>query len=68
MDEYEFTDKDYKNIYEQSVREFTHNGMSHKQTYDNFLTRCMLKSALGYMKANNIEVRDGKLYVSKKEY
>lgn len=65
---YEFKDKDYKTIYEQAVREFNEHGIHHKQTYDNFLTRCMVSSILGFMKAHNIEVRDGKLYISKEEY
>lgn len=67
MKEYELTDKDYAAIYEQAVREFNHNGVQYKQTYNNFLTRCIMKSAIALLAAKNIEVKEGKLYVSKKD-
>ena len=68
MEEYQFTDKDYKQVYEYATRAFNENGIHHKQTYEHFLMRCVLKSMLGYMQAKNIEVREGKMYVSTKEY
>lgn len=61
--EYELTDKDYNSIYEQAVRDFTESGIQHKQTYSNYLTRCMLKALLSYLASKKIEVREGKMYV-----
>lgn len=65
--EYELTDKDFKEIYEQAVREFNYNSVQHKQTYSNFLTRCMLKALLGFLHSKKIEVREGKMYVTKED-
>lgn len=65
--EYELTDKDYTNIYEQAIRNFNENGVQHKQTYSNFLTRCMLKALLSHLASKKIEVKEGKMYVTKKD-
>lgn len=68
MQEYELTDAEYKRIYETSVREFNEGNFVHKQSYENYLMRCVTKSMLAHLKANNIEVKDGKFYVSKEEH
>lgn len=65
--EYELTDKDFTIIYEHAVREFKENGIQYKQQYSNFLTRCMLKALLGFCEAKNLEVREGKIYVTTKD-
>lgn len=68
MEEYVFSDRDYKNVYELATREFNESGAHARQAYEQFLMRCVLRSLLGYMKSKNIEVREGKLYVPTKEY
>ena len=65
--EYSLTDKDYQQIYESAVREFNDSGIYYKQQYSNYLTRCMVKNILGFMKAKGIQVMEGKLYVTKED-
>lgn len=67
MDEYELTDRDYSLIYESATRDFTEKGVQYQQQYSHFLTRCMLKSLLGFLKAKKIEVREGIMYVTKED-
>lgn len=60
MKEYELSPRDYKDIYEHSVNEFNNSAMGGKK-YEHFLTRCFVKSFLGFLKAKGLDVVNGRL-------
>ena len=60
MSEYKFTEKDYKFISEQATREFIENTIQPKQD-STFLVKCVINSTFGYLKSNNLEVKNGQV-------
>lgn len=67
MEEKELSDNEYEEIYSRAVDEFNRTSLTHKTKYSKFLTRCMISSFLSFLAANNLEVRDGRIY-KKKEF
>ena len=66
MQEYELTDKDFSSIFNSALSEFGQKRIDPKAGFNQFLIKCILKSLLSYLKAKNLEIKEGKIYVGEK--
>jgi hypothetical protein len=67
VEEHQLSAKDFKEIYEKAVLEFNTKGIHYKQTYEHFLTKCLVTSFLSFLQSKHLQVRDGKIYAASKE-
>lgn len=65
MKEKEISKDDYRWIYLQAVDMFIKDPLKQKETYEHFLTRCVIKGFVSWLGANKLEVRNGKIYEKK---